>query len=458
VKNFPHQWSDIQKLRGALEVIDALLRAGLDVGDNEVLGYELANRGVYEFRGLNSPTAAQLQQRIAAERLKESGDQGPRTAAREARRTLRDLGFLEPGPGWSLTPIGQRLLASTPNSQGEHAIWQWALMDLTVSDAGGTSHAGQILLRLVSEYGPHLGPRRKGMELALEARDDTESEFRQIAAFLQLDFDERLSALGITEYKADNAVKIIPAIAEQAGLIEVDANSGDWVLTPVGESALYLAGIQAPHAPRQSVAPAAARPRAQRGTRRRQPSTANTATRRAWRMRSVTAATAATPIEVNPSGWKPVDPDEQVHAIHARAGRTNRHNTIVSGLAEMLGSGNAELYAGQADLVAVPTDTDLEVFLFEIKTLDEGDARTQVLKSASQLSFYRFRFQKEFPFSDRAVSMIAIFESPIADLLAEYLDSVGIAAYVWGDQTLNPINTMAQELLPFIDRIRFADS
>ena len=73
MKNFPNQASDFARLRGTLETINDLGNQGVNVLDDEELGYTLARRRHYTFRGLDysSPDVArQIEGRIIDEKGK----------------------------------------------------------------------------------------------------------------------------------------------------------------------------------------------------------------------------------------------------------------------------------------------------------------------------------------------------------------------------------------------------
>ena len=102
MKNFPHQYNDLRKLRATLETVRALDEAGQDNEDDGVLGYELARRRIYGFCGLDyngdaATVDARLEARIAEDEQKPAGRQGARTAAREMRRSSAISG------GWRMT-------------------------------------------------------------------------------------------------------------------------------------------------------------------------------------------------------------------------------------------------------------------------------------------------------------------------------------------------------------------
>ena len=70
---------------------------------------------------------------------------------------------------------------------------QQAIASIAVADRDGRiSHPVQVLLKLVDEVDLD---SRSGMELALEAVDDSVGEFRRVAALAELDEDARVAAL-----------------------------------------------------------------------------------------------------------------------------------------------------------------------------------------------------------------------------------------------------------------------
>ena len=266
MKNFPHQYNDLRKLRATLETVRDLNEAELATDDDGVLGYELARRRIYGFRGLDytgdtATVDGHVESRIAQDEQKPSGKQGARTAAREMRRTLRYLGWLEED-GTDVTAAGEALLETGEGSDEEQILTQQAIGRIAVADRNGRiSHPVQVLLKLIDKV--HIGSR-SGMELALEAVDDSVDEFQRVAALAELEEHERvaaLEALGWTASQLANAVKILPSFAEHSGLMTTDG-TGRYILTDAGRRALGRALVSMP-----PVAPAARRQR--RRSRRR---------------------------------------------------------------------------------------------------------------------------------------------------------------------------------------------
>jgi hypothetical protein len=382
VKNFPHQYNDFSKLRQTLEAIRDLGDAGRDVADDGVLGYELARRGIYTFRALEGP----LEARIAAEQAKPIGRQGPRTAGREMPRTLAYLGWLD--ADWRLTATGQAFLATTPGSEAERTAWQQAILDLTLEEERSVSHPVRILLRLVAD---HEVVARRGLELALEARDDSEAEYQRIRALLALSPNDRLRAIGVTKHQVANAVKILPSFAEQANLIHRASRQLPYRLTEAGHAALAEGIVARPVELRPEIR--APRRRRVRGAPR--PASA----------RSVAAGTAATPDE-----WSSLSHEEQIAATRLRFERTARHQELLRQLIEALSQRDGERLEDPAsfDLLDVPSG-DGPLTLFELKTIDT-DALTQTRLAVGQLlSYEHLVVRPRWP--GRDVRRVAVFEA-----------------------------------------------
>ncbi|WP_205289592.1 hypothetical protein, partial [Escherichia coli] len=78
------------------------------VADDGVFGEGLANAGIYTFRGIGS-----VANRLAAEKLKPTGNQGFRTAAREMRRFFAVANLIN--GQYLLTPRGKAIVDSGGN-------------------------------------------------------------------------------------------------------------------------------------------------------------------------------------------------------------------------------------------------------------------------------------------------------------------------------------------------------
>lgn len=416
MKNFPHQYNDFTKLRATLETIRDLNEAGEDVGDDGVLGYELARRGIYTFSGPNLP----LEQLIAQAQAKPPGSQGPRTAAREMRRTLRYLGWLD--ADWGVTNEGSAFLETATGTGEWLAEWQRALLNLALGDDGNVSHPVRILLRLVAD---NEIIERHGAELALEARDDSDAEYQRINALVGLSEGERIRRLGTTEYQVANARKILPSFAEQANLIERTSRGAPYTLSEAGRAALGE-GFTARPVEIRRTAPAERRRRVAGAPRR------------------VRARDVARPAAGDPEGWTSLSREEQIAATRLRFERTTRHQDLVRALAGLLEAEGVELYEDSSsyDVLHVPP-ASAPITIFEVKTL-EADELTQTRLAVGQLLSYEYLNVRP-RWEGRDVQRAVVYERPVDEELMSFLDSIGIAAFALVDGGLSPQNGHARD-------------
>lgn len=415
MKNFPHQYNDRGKLRKSLETIRDLAAQGADPNDDHVLGYALARAGVYTFRG----AVASLKARIAAEQQKPKASQGALTAAREVRRTLRALGWLDSDAG--ITTEGEALLATPAESEVETGLWQRALWDLPVVDPAGTSHPVRILLRLV--HG-HTFRSRDGMELALEAVDDSPAELARIRALLSLPASSRIAQMGITQHQARNAVKILPSLALQAGLLALDEHRG---YTATARAEEYLGASTLLAQPPSPPAPPPP-PRRSGGT-----------------IRKASAGDVGTAPNFTPAAWNAMTPDAQLDAIALRSERTARHQAAVRALASHLFAAEAfHEDTGSFDLVSEHSAPS-SLVLWEVKTIN-GDGPAQVRRGIGQLLFYRhFYVRPRWP--DRPIALGLAVDDPVSQDLADFLQGESVAAFLITEANLIPLNQKAQDLV-----------
>ncbi len=423
MKNFPHQYNDLTKLRATLETERDLQDRGLDSTDDAVLGYELAHRRVYGFRGLNyggddATIDRRVTERIEIERDKPAGTQGARTAAREMRRTLRYLGWLH-ADGTALTPAGEALLATTEGSDEERILMQQAIGSIAVGDPA--SHPVQILLRLVEDVSLD---SRSGMEVALEAVDDSVGEFQRVATIAALPENDRINTLkaaGWTDPQLANAVKILPAFAIQSGLMTTDG-SGRYILTDAGRRAIGRA-VTATR-PVQSAS--------RRTTRRRATSVGTNDPAQVGRSRGLLEADR-----------RALSPAEQAMAAQLLYERTERHQALVRTIASRSHGGQFREDATSYDLL-IDLDADADLILIEVKTV-VGDAPIQIRVAVGQLLYYDYFFVKP-SFPGRQVQQLVIVDEAVPSELAEFLQEnvIGIVAYIGGE--FNSLNDLGEAI------------
>ena len=413
MKNFPHQHTSFSRFRAVLEAIRDLNIRGEDVGDDGVLGRRLAIDTIHRFLGLDYSTTQGLtttiEHRLAEEELKPRSRQGARTAARENRKTLRHLGWLSP-EGVELTIAGEALLSSTQGSVEEMEIIRAAVSQIALSDEDGNiSHPVLHLLRLVDTFG---FPSRDRMELALEARDDTELEFSRIEQLARSpEFGYHMwEQLGVSRFRVANARKILPVFALKSGLMEVD-NRGRYILTGPGRQ---LLGYRTTSFGVGSVPVSELRYSA------RNTKTVMTDPGMVGNQRTITAAALYTRSH-----------EEQQAAALLLSERTARHQTLVRTTAMHCGtySGQRQYYENAAsyDLV-VDSGADRPIDLVEAKTID-NDGRRQIRRAIGQLFYYEyFVVTSEFP--NRTIAKSVVVDRPVDDELSEFLDSLSVGLLV----------------------------
>ena len=212
VKAFPHQFNQLDKLTEALELLNIMKADNRNVVDDKELGSELARYGIYNFRNL----VTSVEDRLKVEMQKAPGDQGFRTAARDIRRFFKLSGLVT--STWNLAPRGREILDAKGRKYLRDALWRQAMIDLRLPDSDGNiSHPYRFLLKLVGDYP---GIQTKKLLLAFEAHDDSPEEYARISSMVPLSFEDIVAKMDVTKSSAANAIKILPAIAEQVGDIE----------------------------------------------------------------------------------------------------------------------------------------------------------------------------------------------------------------------------------------------
>jgi hypothetical protein len=269
---------------------------------------------------------------------------------------------------------------------------------------GERSHPYQVLLRLVAKKP---GITRAKCALALEAKNDSDSELDRIVKLADLEEDEIRKEIGETESNWDNAKKILPRFAEELG--DVRKSHGEFFVS----DAPGQIGLPGEWLPSQKT---------KAGLRRPRSSSAVT---------SETIARIRTPEQWDESeellGYE-VDPE----ALKARKAklrsRLMRHNAMVQKLAKCLQSEGAELYENPFDCLACfPT----EGVLAEVKSLDgtEKDEIARVRDALGQLLYYE-SFVTQPLVKGKVLKKVACFESKISDQHLAWLQENDIQV-VW---------------------------
>lgn len=453
MKNYPNQASDFGRIRRTLETIRDLNQQGQNVRNDHVLGYECARRQIYTFRNFNyeAATPQSLNARIALEQAKPKSDQGAETFARELRRTLYDLGWLD--AQFQLTVDGQSLLASPVGSQTELQLLRDALIDLQVADKSGTyiSHPVLVMLHLL-DTAPTKA--RGGLELALEAKDDTPQELQRVIALYQsikdLPAATRAARLGTTLTQVNNAVKIFPSLAVSAGFVD-KTPPNDYSITPLGRSAIHtvLGGMTFRNMTARPTPPPVFVP----GTSGPEPETKSRGNGR----RNVTVGQKKSSNQVGQHGVDrninsaPLTPDQQDEARQKLRERTNAHQDLVQYFAGHIGDSRGDIYEDQVSFDLLwQNSADQVCHLFEMKTIKD-DADAQVQRAVGQLHYYGF-FNVATLFPGAEMTKTLVVDDVIHQDLADYLTAQGIglihAAKSQG--TLDPLNDLGKDLLALL--------
>lgn len=389
MKNFPHQFNQIDRIVAALRVFGQVADSGRSLADDTVVGRALAQAGVYQFRD----KSVSLAENLAREAVKPRQSRGTETCARDLRRLFSLLDVLSTDGG-TLSEQGRRLVAA-PDAATRNTILRQALREMTLADDdGNTSHPYQILLRLV-EARPGLPGEFLG--LCLEAEDDSPEEFERLLSIIDgeyVDAADAYDSLGISQHMARNSIKVLPPLARQLGDIVADEDGGHRLPGPL--------------------------PAAEPGGAVHE----YTRTRPPRHPRPVTAAEIATWKRSEDEPDEPplhVDPEAVAAAITLRAERTDRHNHLVRQFAENLELAGMDLMEYPFDCLGLGEGVSV---LCEMKTLDgtPEDERIRVCACLAQLLYYE-NFDTPVAINKATLKKAAVFEGPISTAHQNFLES-----------------------------------
>ena len=350
MKNFPHQVSELSKLTAALGVANVLLASGNGYSDDGVFGEALAKAGVYTFRN----KSLSVSQNIKAEATKPTGSQGFRTAARDIRRFFALAGLVQ---GAEVSERGSDILESAGQAPLRNALWRDALLRLSLPDSeGNVSHPYRILLQLVAD---RPGIDSSNLLLALEAKDDSPSEYARILKLANSSFATVVKSIGIGEANARNAVKLLPSIAEQVD--DISRYNGRAYLRAKGAATEDSLSDTDGGAEFEKTEP-------------------------------------SDPSEIAPEDIAPIpafgDAGESLAdlsaSIEIRKLRTKQHQETTVSLAKIIGADGFKTFANPYDCLGYKNKVG--GLLLEVKTLDgtRGDERRQSVKALGQLKGYRY--------------------------------------------------------------------
>ena len=206
MKNFPHQFNDLNKLFSALAIVEQLSRNQTPVSDDN-FGRQLTREGIYTYRDRTQSIEEFLlsQQELPAQ------NRGYLTVARDIRRFFELLGFITVFPDKTvrLSPAAN-LLLQTASVDIRKGLWKNSLLQLGLEGTDGeVSHPYRILLKIVNTFP---GIETSKLMLALEAENDSDEEFERITNLSQRTIEQIIVETGTTDAMAANALKILPGI------------------------------------------------------------------------------------------------------------------------------------------------------------------------------------------------------------------------------------------------------
>ena len=175
MKGFPNQISNIQKLSDGLRVLKDLTDAG-QVADDSSFGEALL------WEGIISPgrSGGDVRSYLSGMSLRAPSNQSHRTSARGVKEFFVRAGLAErTGDALIVSDLGNSLVESLLQSDRDSFVQNWkvAMMNAVAVDGRGTSRPYRIMLRLLKA---RPGTPRALCALALEARNDSDSEFERI--------------------------------------------------------------------------------------------------------------------------------------------------------------------------------------------------------------------------------------------------------------------------------------
>lgn len=389
MKNFPHQFNQIDRLVDALRVFARIAAEEQDLGNDTTVGRALAQDGVYRFRDKSVSLAENLEREAGKPRQ----SRGTETCARDLRRLFGYLGLLS-DDGSRLSERGQEL-ADAADDTARDEILRNALREMALADDddGRVSHPYRLLLRLV-EARPGIPGELLG--LCLEADDDSQEEFDRLLSIIDEEYvtwTDVYQSLGISDHMARNSIKVLPPIARQLGDIVVDEFGGHHL----GDD---VQGEPAPANVHEFT-----RTHQQRHPR---PVTSDEIAR--WK-RSDTDPDEAPP---------PSDPAAVASAIEVRADRTDRHNRLVREFAQELELAGLDLMEFPFDCLGLYEGISI---LCEMKSLDGSpeDERTRVRTCLAQLLYYE-QFDLPVAINRATMKKAAVFEGPISTAHQAFLE------------------------------------
>jgi hypothetical protein len=414
MKNFPHQFNDLEKLFNALTIAKRLMDNNTPLTDDN-FGEQLTRQGIYTYRD----RTLSIDEFLQREQQKPRSNRGHLTVSRDTRRFFELLGFivvLDDQKNCRMTTTGKEVL-TTSSDEKRRQLWKNAFLQLCLEGTDGEiSHPYRILLKVVSAFP---GIETQKLMLAFEAENDSEEEFERIIALAQFSMEVIIRETGTSKAMAANAVKILPGIAEQLNDIERISNRA----YPVGRIFVTEDEISTEEEPKVPTRERAA-------------------------FREVSAEDIGKDPRMNVIPSVSIDLSE---AIKTRQKRLAEHQEIIRLLAILNEKCGFSLFGGKFDCLGTKEDKAL---LYEVKTILESvtDQEKQTVKGVGQLKYYKFSIvQQQMNLSN--IKEILVFSMKPNDTIIDFCTAENIAV-IWRDgKSFNIFNVHTGEddiFLPII--------
>ncbi len=399
---FPHQLNNLVKLRRALKIVEQILKENKPL-DDDTFGYTIfSETDLIPSRKFASKTKSQQLELIKAEPRQ---NQSPLTFARDVRRLFVLFGFIEEAKTtYQLTERGRQISQTptgSPLTDGEKQAWLEGLRKLRYPDDTMLYRPLRIMLEMLN----HGQMDSRLLAFALTVSNESDDELKRVLDMIdrvksrKSTFEKEIAAIELSEANARNNVKILPALAEQVGVI---ARSGGVAkITPLGRAVLFEmtrkeAGPEMPAVPR-----------------RKEPFfrtvTNDEELRRNWK-----------PAPAESVDFDPKDEAERLAQVHER---TDEHQEILIKLRKMYAEKDWVTGIGNFDLLALKGGVAL---LHEIKTINANE-RLQIIDAIGKLTYYRaFDVPAILKDSQTKVQGILVFSKRPDQAHIDFLKNLGI--------------------------------
>ncbi len=403
MENVRHQFVELHKYDGALQVAQRLSEGGANFNDDAVYGYALARAAVYAFsdrqteKGPAIPGNLALEDRIALEARNPKPRQGAEICGRETRGMLHDFGFVA---ARRLTTTGSRLIKAKARGNTYFDIWRRALLgfQLRSSNSGQVFNPARIVLRILDA---DQGLSRAALALALEARNNSATDLRRLLPLVPRSKHDLLDLqqhYGLSRFR--NASKVIPGLCERVGFIQRPKRSAPYTSTDVGCLAV--------------------------GSNYRNVSRSNNASSGAPGVASLVAYDPRRARRFTESSLVSIrTPNEQREAVRIRRERTVRHERARELFGHFLFEKGFRLFDRSTAFGSLAIRSGCSI-LVEVKSL-ERDALERTRAAVSQLLYYRF--VKVETRLARKLHLVTVFDRKLPSYLAKFLDQLNIGAF-----------------------------